>query len=150
MKATICSLYVPIILFKDFDEKKSVFEGESTKAAITEFVQGNSLPLLVDFKHETASKIFSGDIKSHLLIFLSKEAGHYDEYSEIARSVAKSYKGQILFVTINTDEEDHGDSRASGHPLGYVLDAGRTRTGPRGPTGVGCGTYGIGIRRELP
>jgi len=71
-------------------------------------VTGNSLPLVVDFNHETASKIFSGDIKSHLLFFLSKEAGHYDKYLDTARTVAKAYKGKLLFVTINTDEEDHG------------------------------------------
>lgn len=96
-----------IVLFKEFDEKKVVFEGEVSKDEIQKFVAGNSLPLVVDFNHETASKIFSGDIKSHMLMFLSKEAGHYDNFLEIARNVAKSYKGKLLFVTINTDEEDH-------------------------------------------
>jgi protein disulfide-isomerase A1 len=97
-----------IILFKEFDEKKSIFDGEVKKDEIQKFISGNALPLVVDFNHETASKIFSGDIKSHLLIFLSKEAGHYDSYLDIARAVAKDYKGKLLFVTINTDEEDHG------------------------------------------
>lgn len=97
-----------IILFKEFDDKKSQFEGEVSKDEIKKFIAGNSLPLVVDFNHETASKIFSGDIKSHLLMFLSKEAGHYDKYLDIARTVAKNYKGKLLFVTINTDEEDHG------------------------------------------
>merc|ERR1711872_507591 len=67
----------------------------------------NSLPIVVDFNHETASKIFGGEIKSHLLLFLSKEAGHYDQYLEGAKGAAKAFKGQLLFVTINTDEEDH-------------------------------------------
>ncbi|MDK2413519.1 hypothetical protein QHH03_30990, partial [Aphanizomenon sp. 202] len=67
----------------------------------------NSLPLVVDFNHETASKIFGGDIKSHLLIFLSKEAGHYDTHLSAATAAAKGFKGEVLFVTINTDEEDH-------------------------------------------
>ena len=96
-----------IILFKNFDEKKNVFEGEATEEKITAFVTANALPLVVDFNHETASKIFGGDIKSHLLIFLSKSSGHYDNYLSTARNVAKGFKGQLLFVTINTDEDDH-------------------------------------------
>jgi len=97
-----------IHLFKDFDEKKNVFEGEVTEEALKVFVSSNALPLVVDFNHETASKIFSGEIKSHMLIFLSKEAGHYDQHLENAKPVAKAHKGKILIVTVNTDEEDHG------------------------------------------
>lgn len=96
-----------VILFKDFDEGKNVYEGEVTSAEITAFVAANSLPLVVDFNHETASKIFGGEIKSHLLIFLSKEAGHYDSHLENCKTAAKTFKGRVLFVTINTDEEDH-------------------------------------------
>jgi len=96
-----------IILFKDFDEGKNVFDGEYKDEEILKFVTANALPLVVDFNHETASKIFGGDIKSHLLMFFSKEAGHYDSYLETAKNVGKKFKGQLLFVTINTDEEDH-------------------------------------------
>merc|ERR1712198_198728 len=96
-----------VVLLKNFDEGKNIFDGELTEEAITAFVVANSMPLVVDFNHETASKIFGGEIKSHMLIYLSKEAGHYDSYTEVARNVAKKYKGQVLFVTINTDEEDH-------------------------------------------
>jgi len=96
-----------LVLLKDFDEGKNIFEGELKEEAITTFVVANSMPLLVDFNHETASKIFGGEIKSHLLMFLSKEAGHYDAHTEATRAVAKKFKGQMLFVTINTDEEDH-------------------------------------------
>ncbi|ROT83966.1 protein disulfide-isomerase isoform X2 [Penaeus vannamei] len=96
-----------IVLFKDFDEGKNVYEGEVTEDGVSKFVAANSLPLVVDFNHETASKIFGGDIKSHLLIFLSKEAGHYDTHLSAATAAAKGFKGEVLFVTINTDEEDH-------------------------------------------
>lgn len=71
------------------------------------FVAAQSLPLIVEFNHDTAQKIFGGEIKSHLLIFLSKEAGHFDKYIEPCRSVAKPYREQVLFVTIDADEEDH-------------------------------------------
>ncbi|GLV39455.1 Protein disulfide isomerase [Carabus blaptoides fortunei] len=96
-----------IILFKKFDEGKVLFEGESTEANIKKFVAAQSLPLIVDFNHETAQKIFGGEIKSHLLMFGSKASGEYEKMVEAARSVAKQFREQILFVTINADEEDH-------------------------------------------
>jgi len=97
-----------VVLLKDFDEKKNKHEGEITADAIKVFVTANALPLIVDFNQETAAKIFNGDIKSHLLIFVSKEGGHYEKYDEAIRPVATKYKGQLLFVTVNTDLEDHG------------------------------------------
>merc|ERR1712141_503281 len=57
--------------------------------------------------HETAQKIFSGEIKSHLLMFLSKGSDDYADQHAIATKIAKDYKGQLLFVSIDTDEEDH-------------------------------------------
>merc|ERR1712156_1132458 len=68
---------------------------------------GNSLPLVVDFSQDTAQKIFSGEIKSHLLLFMSGAAEDHAAKVEIARGIAKDYKGEMLFVTINTDEEGH-------------------------------------------
>lgn len=96
-----------IMLFKQFDEGKVVYEGEATEEAVKKFVTSQSLPLVIDFNHDSAQKIFGGEIKSHLLMFLSKEAGHLDKYVEVARGVAKNYRDQVLFVSINSDEEDH-------------------------------------------
>lgn len=96
-----------IILFKQFDEGKVVFDGEYTEEAVKKFVSSQSLPLVIDFNHDSAQKIFGGEIKSHLLLFLSKEAGHLDKYIEVARTVAKNFRDQVLFVSINSDEEDH-------------------------------------------
>merc|ERR1711955_51571 len=54
-----------------------------------------------------AQKIFSGDIKSHLLMFVSAKAeGHADKVAML-KEVATENKGKLLVVTINTDEEDH-------------------------------------------
>merc|ERR1712034_170309 len=75
--------------------------------AIVMFVSGNALPLVVEFNQETAQKIFSGEIKSHLLLFLSAAAEDFSAKVDIAKAIAKDYKGEMLFVTINTDEEDH-------------------------------------------
>jgi len=65
------------------------------------------LPLVIDFNQDTAKKIFSGDIKSHLLLFVSASAEDYPDKVAIAKAIATDHKGQILFVTVNTDEEDH-------------------------------------------
>ncbi|KAG7205442.1 hypothetical protein KM043_007434 [Ampulex compressa] len=96
-----------VVLYKKFDEGKSVFEGELTFKALQNFIFIQSLPLAVEFTQETAQKIFSGDVKSHLLAFLSKEAGHFDKYVEEMKEPAKKFRGEVLFVTINSDKSDH-------------------------------------------
>lgn len=97
-----------IVLFKKFDEGRVAFEGgDVTEAALKKFVATNSLPLIVEFNHETAQKIFGGEVKSHLLLFLAKGEEHYDRIVEEARSVAKPFREQVLFVTIDANEEDH-------------------------------------------
>jgi len=96
-----------IVLHKTFDEMKNVYEGEFVAEAITKFVAGNSMPSVVEFNHESAQKIFSGDIKSHLLLFVSYKSDEYSAQKEMASKIAKDYKGQLLFVTVDTDEDDH-------------------------------------------
>ncbi|KAK9880930.1 hypothetical protein WA026_013264 [Henosepilachna vigintioctopunctata] len=96
-----------ILLFKKFDEGKVEYDGDDSEAQIKKFIQSNSLPLLVEFNHETAQKIFGGEIKSHLILFLNKEEEHFQKISDAARSVAKPFREQILFVSIDTNEEDH-------------------------------------------
>jgi len=97
-----------VVLFKKFDEGRNEQTADLTEADITKFVKSNALPLIVDFNHETAQKVFGGEIRSHVLLFLSKEAGHYDKYLPVQKTLAGNYKEKVLFVSINTDDEDHG------------------------------------------
>ncbi|XP_076753051.1 protein disulfide isomerase [Xylocopa sonorina] len=96
-----------IVLFKKFDEGKSEFNDELNVKNLQNFIFIQSLPLVVDFNQDTAQKIFKGGINSHLLVFLSKEAGDFDEYVEKIKEPAKKFRGEVLFVTINADEDDH-------------------------------------------
>lgn len=96
-----------IILFKQFDDGVTVYDGESTAEKIKQFVMSESMPIIVDFNHDSAQRIFGGDIKSHLLLFLSKEAGHTEKYAVPIKDMAKEYRDRVLFVNINSDEEDH-------------------------------------------
>jgi len=96
-----------VVLFKDFDEKKNVFEDKYEAETLTKFIEANSMPSVVEFNHESAQKIFSGAIKSHLLLFVSYKAEAYAAQKELASKIAKDHKGQLLFVTVDTDEDDH-------------------------------------------
>lgn len=96
-----------VVLLKDFDEGKSVFDGSYKAEAIAKFVEDNALPLVIEFNHETAQKIFSGNIKNHLLIFSSKSSDKSESINEMLGKVAKENKGKILVVTVDTEEEDH-------------------------------------------
>ena len=49
-----------------------------TEEEIAKFVSSESLPLVVDFNHETAQKIFSGEVKSHFLLFSSVAADDHE------------------------------------------------------------------------
>merc|ERR1712080_155383 len=96
-----------VLLLKTFDGGRAVLSEGITEAAVASFVASESLPLVVDFNQETAQKIFSGEIKSHLLAFLSAKAESHADDVAMIKTMATDNKGKMLFVTINTDEEDH-------------------------------------------
>jgi len=95
-----------IVLFKQFDEGRDEFDGKYEVAEISTFVSTNSLPILVEFSGETANKIFGGDIKRHLVLFLSSKSEDFKTQSELATKVAKEHKGKILFVYIDVSNAD--------------------------------------------
>jgi len=96
-----------VVLFKKFDEGKNVMEGDITEDTVATFVSANYLPLVVAFTSDTAPMIFQGKIKSHLLVFVPAEHEKHDDIIEEATKVAKDYKGEVLFVTIDTGVKDN-------------------------------------------
>merc|ERR1719192_1737048 len=96
-----------VIVNKQFDEGRIPLSGEITAESVSEFVTANSLPLVVDFNADTAKQIFQGKIKNHFLMFQSAAADQYEHNLHNARKVAKELKGEVMFVTITTDEEEH-------------------------------------------
>jgi len=95
------------VVLKTFDDGKAILAEDLTEDNIAKFISSESLPLVIDFNHETAQKIFSGEVKSHFLMFSSAKADDHEDKLEKMRAMARSSKGKMLFVTINTDEEDH-------------------------------------------
>ena len=71
------------------------------------FMRYSNCVTLSNFLEQTAQKIFGGEIKAHNLLFLSRKSSEYDTLVKEFKSVAKEFKGKVLFVTIDTDVEDH-------------------------------------------
>ncbi|XP_034043320.1 protein disulfide-isomerase [Thalassophryne amazonica] len=96
-----------IVLFKKFDEGRNTFDGEVTRDNILAFVRANQLPLVIEFTEQTAPKIFGGEIKSHILMFLPKAASDFQEKMDHFKKAAGGFKGQILFIFIDSDVDDN-------------------------------------------
>ena len=56
------------------------------------------LPVVIEFNHETAQKIFKGLVKSHALFFLSKKADDYETQYKMIHAMAPEYKDKVMFV----------------------------------------------------
>merc|ERR1711953_1326714 len=56
-----------LVVLKTFDDGKATLAEDLTEENIAKFISSESLPLVIDFNHETAQKIFSGEVKSHFL-----------------------------------------------------------------------------------
>ncbi|KAG4968467.1 hypothetical protein JHK87_034118 [Glycine soja] len=86
-----------LILVKKEEEKLNHFDGKFEKSEIADFVFSNKLPLVTIFTRESAPSVFENPIKKQVekLIPAFKEA-------------AKSFKGKLIFVYVEMDNEDVG------------------------------------------
>lgn len=98
-----------VVLFKKFDEGRNVLpaNAELTVEAIKKHVAENSLPLVIEFTQETAQKVFGGEIKNHLLLFVDKSSADFEKVHADFAAAAKNHKGAVLFIFINIAEEDN-------------------------------------------
>ncbi|GFS13875.1 protein disulfide-isomerase [Elysia marginata] len=94
-----------VVLFKKFDEGRNDFEGEVNEENIKNFIAANRLPLVIEFTQESAQKVFGGEVKNHLLMFLKKEGN--DDTLKSFETVAKDFKGKVLFIYLDTANEDN-------------------------------------------
>jgi len=96
-----------IVLYKKFDDGKAVFDGSHSTEEIIKFVKTNALPLIVPFNQESAQKIFGGDIKNHVLLFIAGTNSEHTAHLENLKPIAKNHKDKILYVSVDTDDEEN-------------------------------------------
>ncbi|KAF2321765.1 hypothetical protein GH714_002581 [Hevea brasiliensis] len=95
-----------LVLIKNEAEKLNYFDGNFSKSEIVEFVFANKLPLVTTFTRESAPSIFESPIKKQLLLFAtSNDSG---KVLPIFQEAAKFFKGKLVFVYVELDNEDVG------------------------------------------
>ncbi|CAH8336017.1 unnamed protein product [Eruca vesicaria subsp. sativa] len=97
-----------LVLVKKEEEKLARFDGNFTKAAITEFLSGNKVPLVINFTREGASMIFENSVKNQLLLFATTNES--EKHLPTLMEVAKSFKGKFVFVYVQMDNEYYGEA----------------------------------------
>ncbi|OIW08566.1 hypothetical protein TanjilG_03242 [Lupinus angustifolius] len=95
-----------LVLLKKEEDKINHFDGQYVKSAIADFVSSNKLPLVTTFTRENAPSIFESQIKKQLLLFVTKKDS--EKFVPIFQEVAKVFKGKLIFVHVEMDNEDVG------------------------------------------
>ncbi|KAL8486528.1 hypothetical protein ACS0TY_023282 [Phlomoides rotata] len=95
-----------LVLLKEEEEKVTYFDGQFKKSVIAEFVSANKLPLVTAFSRESASVIFESPIKKQLLLFATSNVSQKAVLE--FQDAAKLFKGKLLFVYVDIDNEEEG------------------------------------------
>ncbi|TKY48522.1 disulfide isomerase 1-4 [Spatholobus suberectus] len=95
-----------LILVKKEEEKLNRFDGKFEKSAIVDFVFSNKLPLVTIFTKESAPSVFENPIKKQLLLFATSNDS--EKFVPVFQEAAKSFKGKLIFVYVEMDNEDVG------------------------------------------
>ncbi|KAJ1277399.1 hypothetical protein BS78_04G001000 [Paspalum vaginatum] len=100
-----------LVLLKKEEEKLTFYDGAFKASAIADFVSANKLPLVTTLTQETSPSIFGNPIKKQILLFAV--ANESMDFLPIFKEAAKSFKGKLLFVFVERDNEEVGEPVAN-------------------------------------
>jgi protein disulfide-isomerase A1 len=101
----------PCVVLLKKEEKLTFFDGEFKASAIADFVSANKLPLVTTLTQETSPSIFGNSIKKQILLFAV--ANKSSKFLPIFKEAAKSFKGKLLFIFVERDNEEVGEPVAN-------------------------------------
>ena len=81
-----------------FDEGRVDMTDAINAEAVRQFVVANRLPLMIEFSQESAPKIFGGEVKNHMLLFVSKKDDNFQSHYDTVKQVAQNFKGKVSSV----------------------------------------------------
>jgi hypothetical protein len=59
------------------------------------FINSERIGLVTVFSDETAPILFGGDVKSHLLAFISSDDAKFEDYMTNLKNTAKKFRGKV-------------------------------------------------------
>ncbi|KAH8036592.1 hypothetical protein HPB51_002130 [Rhipicephalus microplus] len=89
-----------------FDDRNTTLDMPITSESVQKFVQQNSLPLVVDFTNQNAPDVFSWPTRQYNVLFYSNKSADFEEVLANFRKAAAAFQHQVLFVTIDADNEN--------------------------------------------
>ncbi|KAM0007414.1 putative protein disulfide-isomerase [Helianthus debilis subsp. tardiflorus] len=95
-----------LVLLKKEAEKVTHHDGLFEKESIKEFVFANKLPLVTTFSRESGTLIFESPIKKQVLLFATSKGS--TKVKQTFEDAAKLFKGKLIFVFVERDNEDVG------------------------------------------
>ncbi|KAF5799523.1 putative protein disulfide-isomerase [Helianthus annuus] len=95
-----------LVLLKKEAEKVTHHDGLFEKESIKEFVFANKLPLVTTFSRESGTLIFESPIKKQVLLFATSKGS--TKVKQTFEDAAKLFKGKLIFVFVELDNEDVG------------------------------------------
>jgi len=97
-----------VILFKKFDEGRNDLPADDLDSkTMKDFITANQLPLIIQFTQQSAQKIFGGEVKNHLLLFVSTTSDDFQAKLDQYRGAASDFKGKVLFIYIDIDDDEN-------------------------------------------
>lgn len=88
-----------IVLYKDFDEKKAVYDGKFEDEALLKFVKTASTPLVGELGPETYSQYMAAGVP--LAYIFAETAEEREKFAEDFRPIAEKHRGEINIVTLD-------------------------------------------------
>ncbi|KAJ5101481.1 hypothetical protein NUU61_003703 [Penicillium alfredii] len=88
-----------IVLYKDFDEKKAVYDGKLEDEDILKFVKSASTPLVGELGPETYSQYMAAGLP--LAYIFAETAEERESFAAEFRPIAEKHRGDINIVTLD-------------------------------------------------
>ncbi|XP_056318524.1 protein disulfide-isomerase [Danio aesculapii] len=97
-----------LLIRKSKPDQQFEMESSTVKTDLVHFIRLYEMELVTEYNGVTASKILNSVILDHLLLFISKTEGGFEEIYDAYKTTAEKFRGKILFVLIDVSELRNG------------------------------------------